>query len=228
MKLKGEAAAVSKPAASRFSPPILLISLLASLFVVGGVAVTRHFSSDGAFWPLHPAGDAVTQSDAEARAAQFAAQAPLPLTLVPESDELAALDGMGLDPRDRDALAAGLNRTTALAQSTGGAQPADAVQPANPQRAGTRLAWITLWDTDAEDGDVVRLDSAGYSRTVTLTKKAVVFAVPVPQDGVIKVTGVRDGEGGGITVGLASGAQQAVFPIMSVGQTLGLKVTFDR
>jgi hypothetical protein len=61
---------------------------------------------------------------------------------------------------------------------------------------------------------------------VTLTKQPVRFAVPVPRDGVIKITGIRDGEGGGITVGLASGTSQAVFPIMSVGQTLDLKVSF--
>ena len=89
------------------------------------------------------------------------------------------------------------------------------------------LAWITLWDTDAEDGDVVRIDSGGYSRTITLSKQPVTIAVPVPHDSVISVTGIRDGEGGGITVGLASGASRAVFPIMSVGQTLGLRAQFN-
>jgi len=87
-----------------------------------------------------------------------------------------------------------------------------------------RLAWVTFWDTDAEDGDVVRIDSQGYSRTITLTKQPVTFAIPVPPSGVVNVTGIRDGEGGGITVGLASGQWKAEFPIMSEGQVLGLKV----
>ncbi len=96
-----------------------------------------------------------------------------------------------------------------------------------PAAARTRLAWVTLWDTDAEDGDVVRIESNGLSRTITLSKQPLTIAVPVPADSVIKVIGVRDGEGGGITVGFASGAARAVFPIMSVGQTLGLRVRFN-
>ncbi|WP_158902628.1 hypothetical protein [Burkholderia sp. L27(2015)] len=86
------------------------------------------------------------------------------------------------------------------------------------------LAWVRLWDTDVEDGDVVRIDSAGYSRTVTLTSGGVTFAIPVPANGQVRITGVRDGDGGGITVGLASGSAQAILPIMSVGQVLTLNV----
>ncbi len=84
--------------------------------------------------------------------------------------------------------------------------------------------WITLWDTDVEDGDIVRIESQGYSRTVKLTKKGDTFAVPIPASGVIRITGISDGDGGGITVGLASGGAKAVFPIMSEGQMLGLRV----
>jgi hypothetical protein len=99
------------------------------------------------------------------------------------------------------------------------------VAEAGPRKESTvRLAWISLWDTDAEDGDAVRIDSQGYSRTVLLSKQPVTFAIPVPANGIVNITGVRDGEGGGVTVGLASGASKAVFPIMSVGQVLGLRV----
>lgn len=87
-----------------------------------------------------------------------------------------------------------------------------------------RLAWITLWDTDAQDGDAVRIDSQGYSRTVTLTNAPVTFAIPVPASGAVQISGIRDGEGGGITVGLASGPASILLPIMSVGQVLPLKV----
>ena len=95
---------------------------------------------------------------------------------------------------------------------------------AQSQTRRVRLVWITLWDTDVEDGDVVRIDSQGYSRTIRLTKKGDTFAVPVPASGVIQVTGVSDGDGGGITVGLASGGVKAIFPVMSEGQVLGLQV----
>ena len=87
-----------------------------------------------------------------------------------------------------------------------------------------RLAWITLWDSDVEDGDAVRVECGGYARTVTLTKRGITFAVPVPPDGQIRLIGVRDGDGGGITVGLASGSAKVLLPIMSVGEVLNLNV----
>lgn len=94
------------------------------------------------------------------------------------------------------------------------AMPSPATQPA------IRFAWVTLWDSDVEDGDAVRIQSAGYLRTIVLTRQGITFAIPVPADGKITLTGVQDGDGGGITVGLGSGG----VPIMSVGQTLTLNV----
>jgi hypothetical protein len=194
--------------------------------------------------PAGAIGDAVTQSEASARAASFAALGSLSLAGVPAPAILAAVDDMGLSPMEKDALLRTLSaasdagpRTEPAAQPTAVAEPnkvgvpsvaaapnAAAAPSATAQPQRLRLAWITLWDTDVEDGDAVRIDSAGYSRTVTLAKQPVTFAVPVPASGVIQITGVRDGEGGGITVGLASGSARAVFPVMSVGQTLGLNV----
>jgi hypothetical protein len=87
-----------------------------------------------------------------------------------------------------------------------------------------RLAWMTLWDSNVEDGDAVRVECGGYARTVTLTKRGITFAVPVPPDGQIRLIGVRDGDGGGITVGLASGSANVLLPIMSVGEVLNLNV----
>jgi hypothetical protein len=206
---------------SRSAIGVLVKSLVATSVLVGAIAVSQHFFPEGTFWPAHPSGDEVSRSDAEARAVGFAALAPLPLMSVPPSDEAVAIDGMQLSPTEKTAFSSKLHAIETSAR--------DAVPKANAQLPQLhRLAWVTLWDTDAEDGDAVRLDSEGYSRTVTLTKKPLTLAVPVPRDGVIKVTGIRDGEGGGITVGFASGPAKAVFPIMSVGQTLGLKVSIDR
>ena len=231
MKAQDETAHISPRGSAQPHPTgsIIARALLASATVIVIIAASLHLGSGGPSWPLHGSGDAVSQGNAELRAEQFAMLAPLPLSLVPTSESAAALDGMGLEPSAKASLAAALAApasATRMASSSAPAPGAAITASAKPEPA--RLAWVTLWDTDAEDGDVVRLDSEGYSRTVTLAKKPVTFAVPVPQDGIIKVTGIRDGEGGGITVGLASGASQAVFPIMSVGQTLGLKVSFDR
>jgi hypothetical protein len=208
---------------------IIARALLASATMIVIIAASLHLGSGGASWPLHGSGDAVSQGNAELRAEQFAMLAPLPLSLVPTSESAAALEGMRLEPSAKASLAEALAAPTSATRTASSFAPApSAAITASAKPEPVRLAWVTLWDTDTEDGDVVRLDSEGYSRTVTLAKKPVTFAVPVPRDGIIKVTGIRDGEGGGITVGLASGASQAVFPIMSVGQTLGLKVSFDR
>jgi hypothetical protein len=59
---------------------------------------------------------------------------------------------------------------------------------------------------------------------VVLANHGVTFAIPVPSGGKISLTGIRDGDGGGITVGVASGPTKAILPIMSVGQVLNLNV----
>jgi hypothetical protein len=149
----------------------------------------------------------------------FAALGSLPLRVVEPAELSAAVEGMGLTPQGKQAL---------LADVAAPAPPqTPATQSATAHTQPLRLAWITLWDTDVEDGDVVRIDSEGYSRTIRLTKRGNTFAVPIPANGIITVTGIRDGDGGGITVGLASGPVKAIFPIMSTGQSLGLNVTIN-
>ena len=149
--------------------------------------------------------DELSRQAREARTEAFLASAPLDLKAVEPQERPQALASMKLDAPSRKAIG-------------------EASVPQASSADSVRLAWFTVWDTDDEDGDVVRIDSEGYSRTISLTKKPITIAVPVPADGVINVTGVRDGEGGGITVGAASQNSQVVLPIMSVGQVIGLHV----
>ena len=217
-----------------------LIVIGKSLAATAAVAAIGSFvllASGYALWGSANHGDSVSQQEAAAREAAFAALPYLKLSLVSEGDVSSAVEQMGLAPNEKSALLSNLKaptpavadiapakagepvgQATAQAQATPQGQPAP--QVANP----LRLAWVTLWDTDAEDGDAVRIDSGAFSRTVTLSKQPLTIAIPVPPNSVVKVTGIRDGEGGGITVGFASGGARAVFPIMSVGQTLGLRV----
>jgi hypothetical protein len=181
---------------------------------VGG-GLYAHFIPPGA--PLAAAAsqtDHLSDRERSLRLESFNALPPLQLSPVPTQEVKSAIDSMHLSGPAQQEL---LTETTPGAQ----AQPADATQ------TPVRLAWITLWDTDVQDGDVVRIQAQGYSRTVTLTKHGATFAIPVPASGIVRVTGIKDGDGGGITVGLASGTARAVFPIMSPGQTLELAVTLD-
>lgn len=206
---------------------VIARSLFATLLLAGAIGSATYVLSN----TLTTRGDEVSPSDAQARLEAFQALAPLNLTVVADSDLDKALQSMHLDPAAAEALKTdlGVKVASPLSAPASGdlsGKQQQISQPASAQMQTKRqqLVWITLWDTDVEDGDVVRIDSQGYSRTVRLTSKGDTFAVPVPADGVIKVTGISDGDGGGITVGLASGNARAIFPIMSVGQELGLKV----
>ncbi len=222
-------------------------AILAGACIALGGGLYAHFMGPGT--TLVAPATQIDHSSAKERAEReqkFLALSPLPLQLVPTQQLSAAIDGMLLSAPDRQALLASARPTvqpttsqsqlmpadSAAAQSSLSSQPdapgqTPAAQPAYPGANPLRLAWITLWDTDVQDGDVVRLESQGYSRTVTLTKHGETFAIPVPASGIVRIIGMKDGDGGGITVGLASGAATAVFPIMSPGQTLELRVVLD-
>ena len=88
-----------------------------------------------------------------------------------------------------------------------------------------KLAWLSLWDTHAEDGDILRFESSGsFPIEVMALNARTTIAIPFPADGLVKVTGVTDG-GGGITIALESGATQIAWPTMAPGDTLDLPVT---
>ena len=183
--------------------PVLVKSILCSLAIV---AVLAGILLPGAGHQ----GESFSPADQQARTTAFQASLPIVLTQVPNTDLHTAIVGMHLP------------KTSHISVLTS-ATPAALLNPQMPPR----LAWITLWDSDVEDGDAVRLDSAGYSRTVSLTKQPQTFAIPVTATGQVTLTGVRDGDGGGITVGVASGAQQVLVPIMSVNQVLPLTVRIN-
>jgi hypothetical protein len=203
------------PARARKSSPLPTVVravLVGACIAIGG-SVYAHFATGAGTWMAPSQTDRLSDAQIQQRQRAFEALGPLSLQLVPSADVSSAVDGMRLTASEKGELLV--------------VASAPAPQAASAEKRPLRLAWITLWDTDVQDGDVVRLDSEGYSRTITLTKSGETFAVPVPANGIVTVTGIKDGDGGGITVGLASGGVKAVFPIMSTGQSLGLRVTID-
>jgi hypothetical protein len=181
----------------------------------------------GATWLFAPTEqDRLSTAEIAQRAAAFAATPPLQLKVVPAAELDARLADMQLSP------AAQLELKQVLQQS----QPAPS--HAKPPPAGTplptpatipatssqlRLVELTLWDSQAPDGDVVRVVSAGYSRDVVLHKQPVVLAVPVQGSMPIQIVGVRDG-GGGITLGVQGLQSPVMAPIISEGQTITLPI----
>lgn len=175
----------------------------------------------GGDWLATPRVDQFSQAQVSQRAESFSAALPIVLTYVTGDDLPAAMASLGLDPQSRAAFEADMRKRAP------GAQPASAAATpegkADPARDRLPVAWITLWDTDAVDGDTVRVTSDGYSRDVHLAKQPLTIAVPVPKSGVVNLAGVRDGSGG-ITVGVLSDGKRVALPLMSEGQVLGIPV----
>lgn len=197
-------------------------ALLPTVLLAALVAASSFALSEG--WAK--LGDEVSPAQAQMRLEAFHSLDSLVASKVADNDVDRALREMNLNPAALQSLQSDLGVPAPTRAAVATPTPQSAVQ-AKEQPQRVQLVWVRLWDTDAQDGDVVRIDSGGYTRTVSLTKHGDTFAVPVTADGLIRVTGIKDGDGGGITVGLASGTSQAVFPIMSEGQVLSLRVRVD-
>lgn len=242
----------AEPLPSRLPRTLASAALLSALVMAAALAGTGQLGRLSPALLLHDA-DHLTSAQQQARLEAFNAVTALPVAVVEPKDEENALAGMQLSPAARAALTADLHghqeaapqptsapaasaaaavaavapaaQDTALSPRTGPVSAARTHAPAAlPASHSPRLIWLTLWDTDDEDGDVVRIQSQGYSRVVILTRQPMTFAVPASASGVVDIAGMRDGEGGGVTVGAASGASRVTLPIMSVGQTIGLRI----
>lgn len=205
----------SSPLPAVVARTLAAVAVAAAIAVGGAILVGGGVAAGPGAWAQRS--DSLPDSERQARQQAFDAIGSLRLAAIPAADTDQAIADMHLPEPARQTLAAAVVAPAAAPAPT--PAPAAAAAQETPR---LRLVSVTLWDTDVEDGDVVRIDSEGFSRTLVLTKHGSTIAVPLPANGAIRITGVNDGDGGGITVGLASGAAKVVFPIMSVGQTLQL------
>lgn len=160
----------------------------------------------GAFMGFGVGGDQITEEEVQSRQSsyqQLTAGAGMPLTLVSASELQSAMES--------------------LPDSVTQEQRVEIEQKVDEGRL--QLAWLTLWDTHAEDGDVLRFESSSSIPVdVTALNAKTTLAIPYPVDGSVIVTGVKDG-GGGITIALESGATEIAWPTMQPGDSLRLPVT---
>jgi hypothetical protein len=84
----------------------------------------------------------------------------------------------------------------------------------------TRIGWITVSDSDAEDGDWVTLTGAGFAQGVQLYHRATTLAVPYAPGVPVTVTGRTDGDGKGITVAVYVGGSSFSLAPMQVGTSV--------
>lgn len=82
------------------------------------------------------------------------------------------------------------------------------------------VAAITLWDNNAEDGDVVVIGNMGVQYEIPIFHEPTTVFVPyVPGQSSVKVTGLVDG-GGGVTVAAASNYGLFPIPPLAEGQSV--------
>lgn len=182
--------------------------LLAGVLLVAGMgySMTKLWNS--------AVSDNLSDAGKAALVAEFAHLKAVNVEPVTLEDAEKALDTMQLAPDQRQQL-----QNTVLLK-------ASKLLGANKTGGdSTKLVWITVWDFDSPDGDVVHISSAGYETDVTLRKVQTRIAVPLDVSRIVKITGVHDG-GGGITLGVKSGASPISLPVIQVGQILDLPVAF--
>ncbi len=207
-------------------------TLLATGLLLGVVLGGLEVSGRTEILSLFRHGDNLTDAQTQERLAAINALGEVPLDVVEDKDIQRAVESMQLPSSEKEAL---LNDLKEQSSSTPSAQAPKTLTSLAPARKAAikkerrRLVWLSLWDINDAGGDVVQIDSQGYLRTIVLTKQPTVFAVPTSSDGhwILKITGISDVDGKGITVGLSSRASRVVLPLMRARQDFGLRVKVD-
>jgi len=166
--------------------------VIAAMAVLGALAISV------AGWNFVAGGtgaqDTLSPTQAAERDRAFTGTVSLPLVASAERDE--AIETMAIDPDARAALRADLDAGRA------------------------RLAWLSLWDDQAEDGDRVRVAAGGFSLDLDLYRAPHRIGIPVTP-GPLLITGLRDG-GGGITLGIQEVGGVLHTPVIAPGQSLSM------
>ncbi|MBO0906278.1 hypothetical protein [Jiella sonneratiae] len=136
---------------------------------------------------------------AQARTDAFDAARPFALAPLSAAEAAAALPYLGLSAGAAAALKTDLDK------------------------GAVRLVALTLWDDQEEDGDVVRVETAGYGRDIPLAAAPTRIVLPVDGDNSIRVRGTADG-GGGITMAIAVNGKAVPLPPLAVGETVSLPI----
>ncbi len=140
------------------------------------------------------ASDRLTAAQTTQRASAFTGTLALPLVAL--SDRDAAIGTMALPPEAEASLKADL------------------------EAGRTGLAWLSLWDDQAEDGDSVRISASGFALDLELYNAPHRIGIPVAgQSPGLAITGLHDG-GGGITLGIQTTDGVVLTPVLQPGQVL--------
>ena len=205
------------PAKARRKASLMPLAAIAiAIALAGGYGLTHRFAAAPA--------DHVTQQEQQQRTQAFRNMAPLKLDVIPVPRIKDAVTAMNLPAPDDEALRKDLKVAAPVGAPVAVSAAPAATNAAAQSPESLRLIELVLWDTDAPDGDSVRISSGGFTREVILSKTPTLVYLPYSGSGTIQVTGLHDG-GGGITLGLKSSSTSVLMPVLSEGQVLALPVS---
>jgi hypothetical protein len=87
-----------------------------------------------------------------------------------------------------------------------------------------RVGALFLWDTLDQDADAVRVSGAGYGQEIVITHERKMIYVPYVPGSSVTITPIRDGGGGGVTLGVSTTLGPVPLPHLVVGQSLEIPV----
>ena len=190
---------VARTQTSKKRPMSAILATTVAALAIGGLGFGMTH-----WWNPLPV-DHVSDKEKAELAVQFTHVRAIEIDQIKIQDIDAVMDSMRLDPTARLSMKKSLN------------SPSSGSSP-------TVLAQIVLWDFAAQDGDIVRVSSAGYEIDVPLMNAPTTVAIPVDASKTIKLSGTKDG-GGGITLGIQSGNGKMSLPVITEGQVLSLPVS---
>jgi hypothetical protein len=169
-------------------------------YVLGALLAAGLIGVGTVRWVAGFSDDRVAPEEVIRRQRMLGAAQPIPLEIIAPGQLAAAIDELNLPVNDREIL------STDIAAGR------------------VRMAWLSLYDSDAEDGDVVEIQSMGFTHLMLLTKKPKTIAIPVAASGSITLVGKDEGRGGGVTVGVMTRRGPLPLPPMPVGSTIRMSV----
>lgn len=138
--------------------------------------------------------DDLTAAETTQRSRNFTGRISLPLVDPIDTDK--ALASMALDVQAEAALTADVNAGRA------------------------HLAWLSVWDDQAQDGDRIRVSAGGFDLDLDLYNAPHRIGIPIADENPgLTIMGLHDG-GGGITIGIQTTNGVVLTPVLRPGQLL--------
>jgi hypothetical protein len=87
-----------------------------------------------------------------------------------------------------------------------------------------RVGAVTVWDTVDEDGDRIKISSAGFTQKLVIKHAPARFFVPYLPGTSVHIEALQDGAGGGVTLGVTTSMGNVPLPHLAPGQVVEIAI----